>query len=225
MLWFKSVFEYKRCYCSSSTAGLLWHPVCPGGVVSVSFGRPPLPPSALAVMCNRTYLSLLQLSFLIFAFSICRAVIWYSWGHWQLFLNAVKLSHDAGRQSAVSVSESMFYKIIPCTAVCPLTNCSCYFCPHKSSCTTSPNPWDNIRLHNWIRSGTCISRFYSETGDIWGLGVTRCFYRQSHWFWRDSPPESLLFIWDWRKNGQGVWATCLDVLECKMTAVPMAFLK
>ncbi|CAB1451841.1 unnamed protein product [Pleuronectes platessa] len=33
-------------------------------------------------------------------------------------------SHDAGRQSTASdsVCESMFYKLIPCTAVCPLTN-------------------------------------------------------------------------------------------------------
>lgn len=42
-----------------------------------------------SVMHNRAYLSLLQISLLIFAFSVCWVVIWYSQGHWQLFLCVV----------------------------------------------------------------------------------------------------------------------------------------
>lgn len=110
------------------------------------FGRSPLPCSAIAVMSNRAYLSPLQISLLIFAFCICGVVIWYDRGHWQLFI-CTELSHDAGIQTTLCASPR-FYKIIPRTAVCPLTNSCYYFYRRKSSCTTSPNPLDNIWLHN-----------------------------------------------------------------------------
>lgn len=74
---------------------------------------------------------------------------------------------------------------------------------------------DNIRLDNWIRSGMCVSCFYSESDDIWGLGVTRCFHWRSHWFlmwlilWK--PP----FHPGWEEERAEVCAslvaTCLDL--------------
>lgn len=201
-------------------SGTLWSP---GALGAFCCGRHPRPCSAVAVMYNRAYLSPLQIRLPTFAFSICWVVIWYGRGHWQLFLCSVELSHDAGAECCFWLSVRVHVLLNnPMRRCLPADQQLVLLLPSKSSCTTSPNPSHDIR--GQLGSATCGSRFYSGTGDIWG--VARCFHRRS----RDFAVSHLLKA----SFSSGIAgrlaeaclppiATCLDLMECEIATAPMAF--
>lgn len=188
----------------------------PCGAVSFYFGRLPLHPSALPLMDNRTYLRPLQISLLSFAFSIWWAVIWYGWGHWQLFLSTVTWRWQWERCSWFCVRVCVFQNnpMPPLSAYWPTV-------PTTSALANPlvqhlPIPWITFSLYNWIRNCMWVSCFYSDC-------CHQLLLYPNYWFWCDSSPERLLVISfsfglgnRMAKVCAALVITCMDLLEHSM---------